>query len=343
METSRKKFELLCATLLVESERYKQKHDEIKNNKKTALEKLDNNYKPQTPLYEQKKKAIEDQCDFEIRKLKEDFSAVVSQGIEEIRCLEFERVQVINETKLAKLKALEDIPVTREELIAISERYQLENDYWCARALNNIAEKNAIDNFGTFIEPDYTTKTNILNQLADQAKEIIDFYDGDNQKDTVKRQRTKHVLLSKTVLDRAKSYWNGENIGLNDSDAVLKAYKNVCSKSTDIEKGFAIGNALQNSKGEKRNELLTLFAEDGKISDFAISVSGFATEIKSFKCGKADAYKKAKNIVSKIKDINDNSEVKNIISKNPNNEFLKSLIESKRKTVYEVREFVATT
>lgn len=340
MKKSKENFEVLCAICKLETERYKEMYDELKAKKDEAIKDIKANYLPNTPLYREEIDKAEKTFQNEISELKVDYSGAIGQAIDNVRDEELARVQTINETKLAKIKALSDIPMSEDELLAITERYEIESDYWCSRLLCNIADSNGIDGFERYTEANYSLKCDILNQLADQAAEMIRDYDGEGQKDANARQRTMYILLTKTVLDRARELWNGENNVTSDDDAVSKAYLTVYSKRTDIEKGLAIGNILKNAKGERRNLLLCKLAEDSSISDFAFKLSGYGTELLEFKQGKAAEYMKAKSVVEEIASTPDEEKRKEIVTTNSDNSFLNDLIkvESRRNKIF--KEFV---
>lgn len=341
MKNNSEKFDVLCALANIETMRYRQQYDKLKEKRKEAINKIKTNYLPNTQLYSDEMKKAEEAFQNELSELKVEYVSIIGDTIEDVRNEELARVQSINESKLAKIRAIADIPMTTEELLAISEKYDTNDDYWCCRMLQNIAENNGIDGFSNTIEANYSTKENILNQIADQVAEMIRDYDGMEQRDAEARQRTMYVLLSDSVLKRCKEIWNGLHNVTSDEEAVYKAYMTVYTKRTDIEKGLAMGNVLKNVKGEKRNLLLCQLAEDKGISAFACSLSGYGTELETFRSGKAAEYRKAQKTVDEISKTDNETVRKELIARNSDNQFLKGIIkaEAKRNAIF--KEYVA--
>ena len=341
MKKNSEKFNVLCILAKAETQRYRTEYDKLKAKKKETIEKIKANYLPNTPLYKQEIKKAEETFQTDVARLKADYSGIIGQAIDDVREEEFASVQAINETKLAKIRAIADIPMTAEELLAVSEKYETESDYWCSRMLQNIAESNGIDGFSKTIEASFSVKENILNQIADQTAEMIRDYDGTDQREVVARQRTMYVLLSDSVIENCRALWNGEYNTVSDSEAVKKAYMTVCTKHTDIEKGLAMANVLKNAKGEKRNMLLCQLAEDERISEFACSLSGYGTEIESFRRGKAIEYRKAQKTVEEIAKTDDEASRKEIVARNSDNEFLNGIIKAESRKNKIFKEYVA--
>ena len=332
MKRNNDDFEFLCILISVETERYKKNYDELKKKKNDDINKVKENYVPGSKLHSESLETIHNKYNVEVDELKAEYTKVIGDAVDKVRAKELERVQTVNETKLSKIKSIADIPMNADELIAISEKYETDGDYWCSRLLCNIAEYNGIEGFEKYTEANYSLKNDILNQITDQATEMIRYYDGHDQLDAEARQRTLYVLLSDKVLEHCRKLWNGENNVVSDEDAVTKAYLTVYSKRTDIEKGLAIANVLKNAKGEKRNLLMCRLAEDKNISNFAFKLSGFSGELMEFRNGKAGEYLKAKSIIEKITKEEDNEKRQELYTRYNNNPFLKDLIkeESKR-------------
>lgn len=333
-------FKTLCIAAQIDTDEYRMKYNELKTARNNTIKQIRENYLPDTPLCRQKLEEAEQNYQTEIAKLKAEYAKGIAEMVDEIRSGELARVQTVNETKLAKLRALVDIPMTAEELLAVAEKYEADNDYWCSRLLANMAESNGIDGFERYTEASYSVKNDILNQIMDQANEVIRDYDGDDTRDRAARQRTKFVLLSKDVLERCQQMWCGEYNSISDEDAVAKAYSTVQLKRTDVEKGLAIANVLKNAKGEKRNLLLCRLAEDTHISEFALRLSGYGTELEAFRAGKAREYRQAKEVVENLGNITDKTNRETLIATNSDNPFLDGLIrsEAKRNTIF--RELV---
>lgn len=328
-------FEFLCVLAKAEAENYKQKYDELKAEKQKKLDEIKQNFKPNTEFYTKAVKDAEEDFNKKVVNIQKDFSESVFDVVENVRSEELARVQSVNETKLNKMKALADVPMTADELLALADRFDVKGDYWCSRILYEIAEKNGIDNFDGYVESSYSTKLNLLDQMTGHVEEMIKNYDGRDQKDSAVRRRTLYVLFSDNVMNRFEEIWNGKYNVTSDADAVNKAFFTVYSKHSDVEKGLALANVLRNAKGERRNQLLCKFAE-ANISDFAIKLSGYSEEIESFKGGKASQYRNAESIIEQAGKLQNDEMRKQLVIANSDNPFLNGLItaEAKKNLVF---------
>ena len=122
MKSSKERFEILCAISLCETERYRHKFDELKAEKQKSIDDIKKNYVPNTPLFNEKMTEDEQKYLDDVSSLRAEYSNSIAQAVDNVREEELYRVQNINETKIAKLKAIADIPVTSEELLAIIEK-----------------------------------------------------------------------------------------------------------------------------------------------------------------------------------------------------------------------------
>lgn len=322
--------EVVTVALQYAAEEYKRRFDEIQNTRKRELKEADDNYKPGSKMLKEKIEQINSACDKALAKLKVDIADRAIEDVEVLRKHETERVQVINEPLLAKIRAIEELPMTTLELQAFADKIGVKGDYWASRALANIAEKNGIDSADIGLEATYDTKMNVLDQLLSQLDSIIKYY---GQKDaTLERANVNFLYLSDTIIQRAKKIYNGKIGQLTDNQAAKKAFFTVKAQQTDIERGVCISNILRNSKGNIRNKILCLLSEDTSLSEMAVEFSGKAEEIASFKNGLAKEYRAAERALQKIQGTKTKEIIENTVAEMENNSFFPDMYANEQKT-----------
>lgn len=333
------RFELLTTDLMVYTIDYKTQYDKIKKEFKKALQDIEDGYKP-GPLKDEKIKGVSDSFNKQFTDLRLAYADKCTKDIETVRELERDKISVISETKLAKLKAISDIPLTAEEMAALIDTYKFSDDYWCERYIKTIAEKNGFDASST-MEADFATKMSVLDQLQQQSEEMLKYYDGMDQRDGELRQKTVYLNHSNAVMENAMKIWYGECNVISDEELANKAFLTVRSKQTDVEKGIAMSNVLRNAKGEARNELLFALATDNSISQFAYQLSGFNEELVAFRSGKARAYAEAKEVIKEAEKFTDSEIARAFLNSHSNNEFVLGLAKSSAQKNNVFKTFVA--
>ena len=326
MKTS---IEVVTECLKWEADEYKRKYDEIISARERELKEANDTYKPGCKALLDKIEQINTACDSALTKLKVEAADRALQDVETLREQELERVQTINEPLLAKIRAIENIPMTTLELKAFSAKIGAKGDYWASRALADIAEKNGIDSTEIGIESTYDTKMSILDQLTGQLNSIFKYY---GTKDPKERAHTRFLYLNDVIIERAKQMYGGKIGKLSDSQRADKAYFTVRTQHTDIQKGIAISNALRNAKGEMRNLLLCRLAEDNSISSMAAEFSGHWKEIASFKNGLAREYRDAEKVMENIRRLKDKTVIEQTAAGMEKNSFFGDMFEKEQKT-----------
>lgn len=301
MKTS---IEVVTECLKWEAEEYKKKYDEIHMTRERELKEANDTYKPGCKALIDRVEQIKNACDSALTRLKVESADRALQDVEALRQQELERVQAINEPLLAKIRAVADVPMTSLELSAFAQKINAKGDYWAARMLADIAERNGIDTADIGIESTYDTKMSILDQLTDQLNSIFKYY-GTNDNTGMELTKVKFLYLSDEIIDRARKMYGGKIGKLSDNEKADKAYFTVRTQQTDIQKGIAIANVLRNAKGAVRNLILCKLAEDNTISSMAAEFSGRMEEIAEFKNGKAVEYRQAENTIRNIRKMKD--------------------------------------
>ncbi|MCX4304085.1 MAG: hypothetical protein OSJ66_08820 [Clostridia bacterium] len=327
----------VCAVLEVEAEFYKKNYDEAVKKKNEDIEIVKKTYIANTPIYS--KKLIEVDKDFSkiISQLQKDFAKTGIDAIQGLRDYEMQRVQTVDEAKLNKIKAVKDIPMSESELLALTQKFSVKNDYWSSRLIQSIADSNSIS--GIEVESSLDTKMSVLDQLENQLNEIIKYYPCDN--DPIKRPMVRFGYLTEKILQNAKEIYGGKMRYESDETLANRAYLTILSKHGDIEKGFAIQNTLKNAKGEIRNLLLCRLAKEKRnISDFAVELSGNKEEIDSFRNGKAREYLHARTAVERMLKATEEETIHRIWEENSENEFMEQLVKEAGKKNEHFQEVV---
>ena len=333
------KFERLTTDLMIFTIDFKGQFDRLKAELNKALEDIENTYKNGSAK-DEKIKAVKESFAKQFTDLRLEYAKNCTESIGDVREAEREKISVINESKLAKLKAISDIPLSAEEMVSLIDSYKFSDDYWCERYVKMIAEKNGFCADGV-MEADYSVKMSVLDQFQQQAEEMIMYYDGMDRKDSEWRQRTVWMNLSEDVMNNALSIWYGKYNIASDNELADKAYLTIKSKQTDVEKSIALNNVLRNSTGETRNALLTAIAMDNDISQSVYRLSGFNEELMAFRNGKAKEYLEAQKIVKEAEAIADQETRGEYLKFNSGNEFLYGLVKSSAKKDNVFKSFIA--
>ncbi len=289
-------FNQLAFFMRSECEAFKKGYVESEKRRETVKEEISKTFIKGTPTYQPKMKEPDDKCDSEIAEMRSSALNNVRPHIEELRNHEMSRLKSVNETTLAKLKMLDGIPLTASELSAIADKYNINNDYYSARYLQTLAEKNGLE-FVSGIEPSYDTKMAILSGLEAQLVEVLTDFNTSKDCDP----KIKYANLSEDVIQRACELYGGSSPATNPEHVASKALLAISSANGAIEKGVCIANVLKNASEESRNLILCAVAEDGSIPEIAVSYSGFADEINDFKKGGAAEFRRAQKCVENMK------------------------------------------
>ena len=330
-------FNQLALFMRSECEAFKKGYVESEKRRETVKEEISKTFIKGTPTYKAKMKEADDKCDSEIAKMRSSALNNVRPHIEELRNHEMSRLKSVNETTLAKLKMLDGIPLTAAELGAIADKYNLADDYYSARYLSVLAEKNGLE-FIAGIEPAYDTKMAVLDDLEAQLIEVLTSFDTSKHCDP----KIKYANLSETVIERAGSIYNGGLSASSPEQIAAKALLAIDSAHGFIEKGIKIANSLKNSNETVKNNILCGIALNGNISDNAISYSGYAEEIRAFKNGLAEEFVKAKKCVENMGAAKDVETAAYYIAELGTNQFVEKMVKEAAKSNIVINDYMST-
>lgn len=302
---------------------YRENYKGLAKEKETKLGAIKENCIPGSAEYKSRTEEAEATFLEKVTEARKYATKVGSERIEELREFEKTRLTKVNETKLAKLRAIQDMPLTADEIIAFAEYYGANEDYWTSRLLTEIAQKNGLDGFEGVMESNYSTKLSIINDLASQLFEIVREYPAQDKQEQLKLER---IYLTEPVLERAYLMYEGRIAVRNDGSEADRAWSALLSKSTDIERGVFLANLLRNAKGEKREEILAKCKEQvGKtFGSGVIALSGYEEEINAFD---VNSYNYAKAVVADVVAMNDEASRKERVLINADNKFLPTLLQ----------------
>lgn len=321
-------FKELANLIFASCVNYKYEVEKIQKECSDRVQYVKNTYKENAPEYNKEIEKAEQKADKDISKARVENSKEVIELANKIKEKEFSEMSMIDTKKLDKIRSISNLPLTASEIKALNDNLGIEN-YWCSRAIGELAEKNAVSISEVGIVPSYDVKMEILNQcLNNFNKFIMDYKPCENVKMKSAEQLEIEVGVSSNVLNRASELYLGIFAKETEEDIVSKSLMNLKTKRTDVEKGLTIGNVLNNVKNNQnaKNKILCEIALDKDVSDLAIEMSGYCDVIKTFRNGKAMEYKQAEKLIDEIKKSNNKGFIETQISINKGNEFFVGMI-----------------
>ena len=227
-------------------------------------------------------------------------------ALDSARAKEVKRVQTIPETKLSKIKLLSDRKMSAEELHALAKIDGFALDYWCSQHLRDIADISGLvleDLPDVHILPSLSTKLRVIDEIMNETEDMLKNYNPkeDSLKDFA-------YLHDAHITKWTENFTNGLRTlaSLSDEAIIRRSFSKINEGMNEFERGQAIKSALDECPDKCRATLLTKIAESHIIGDTALKLSGYETEIKSFRDnGGSDEYKKALSAVEVVKGASD--------------------------------------
>lgn len=319
---------LICQLTRWEADNYRSLYDEAVKDREAAIEKLNANYLPNTPLYQKKEAGIQQKFDDTISQLRAEATQHIQPDLDALRAQEISRTQKTPTGALMRLQTLSDIPITSTELKILLADIP-EDDYWSRRLAAQIAERNGITAEEIALEPPIDVKMSIIDQLQTQMEKILEYYPDGDALNREEGKNTKYLYLNDDVLKHAQQIYNGASSTLSPSEAASKAYLTIRGQQSQTAKGICASNALRNASPQMRNYLLYDLSTDEDFSDTAAALSGCGDEIRDFKTAE---FETALQAMESIKKSADKSEVGDILAKNRENGFLTDMYSTELKT-----------
>lgn len=316
---------LLTTVLKAEADFFRKRYDDAIKEKEVALENAKNNFIGNALAKENER--IENEFNAKIIDYKAE-CAKCFEDIETLRTQEREKVKNFDRSAVERAKALQDLPLTEDEFIALMDDEKMVRDYMSRKILINTAEKNGIDVIKTGLGADYSTKLDVLGQLEEQLTHIIENYPSGND-DEAEALKCRRVYLSEDIINRAIEIYGGTADLKTDEQKADEAWLHIKSKYGDMERAFAIRNTMGNIKDESvRNRLLYNIATDKNLSDISLQMSGRYDEIIDFRKNSAKDYKKAVEAMERVRKATEKEGIELVLSENSENPFFESMYQS---------------
>ena len=287
---------------------YQKEYQEAMQEEKEELEVLNRDFKFGSPTYIAKKQEIQFKCDIAIVKAREKAAKKAAEEIEDLKERELAGVSIINETALAKIALLREVPLTTTELTQILKKYGSKN-YLCQKAITALAESNGISISDLPLDSSIDVKLSVLTQLSSQLDLLLEHYSPTAT--TREASEARFLYLNDSVLNNAVEIYNNGVREISEMDAAEKTYHKIRSMSGQMAKACAITNSLRNLKKEdSKNMLLYRLAMDDSIKSEAYQVAGISDVMAEWKHGKAERYAKAIEMTENLKTMQDTERIK---------------------------------
>lgn len=241
---------------------------------------------------------IRDDYSKSVRKAGEAFSKAVDPIIAEYEQKAKARLTNIKPELLSQIKAIEDLPISADELNVIGEKYA--SDYWASQRLRQIALRNGIakTDVNFQCEPDFATEMKVIEDLKTECTELLTEYDGSGE------LSHRNILTNKKLLRWEQMATNGliDESEMPDSMLVDRAFTRIATQPDELARGQQIGTELKNIRESARTELIARVADSPILGEVALRYSGFADELLQFRkehtSEKLESAKKALQTVS---------------------------------------------
>lgn len=225
------------------------------------------------------KNGIRADYDKAVRKAGKEFSSAVDPIIAEYEQKAKTRLQTIKPELLSQIKAIEDLPISADELNVIGEKYS--GDYWASQRLRMIALKNGIakTDVNFQCEPDFATEMKVIEDLKTECTELLTEYDGSGE------LSHRNILTNRKLLRWEQRATNGliDESEMPDSMLVDRAFTRIATQPDELARGQQIGTELKNIRESARTELIAKIADSRILGETALRFSGFGDELLQFR------------------------------------------------------------
>ena len=225
------------------------------------------------------KNGIHADYDKAVRKAGKEFSSAVDPIIAEYEQRAKTRLQTIKPELLSQIKAIEDLPISADELNVIGEKYS--GDYWASQRIRMIALRNGIakTDVNFQCEPDFATEMKVIEDLKTECTELLTEYDGSGE------LSHRNILTNRKLLRWEQRATNGliDESEMSDSMLVDRAFTRIATQPDELARGQQIGTELKNIRESARTELMTKIADSHTLGETALRFSGYGDELLQFR------------------------------------------------------------
>lgn len=268
-------------TLFVEVQRardtFKKKVDEAYKKREDDLKSA--NMKHIGGYLNEVRASIRDDYNKSVRKAGKEFSATIDPIIAEYEQKAKARLTNIKPELLSQIKAIEDLPISADELNVIGQKYS--GDYWASQRIRQIALRNGIakTDVNFQCEPDFATEMKVIEDLKTECTELLTEYDGSGE------LSHRNILTNRKLLRWEMRATNGliDESEMPDSMLVDRAFTRIATQPDELARGQQIGTELKNIRESARTELIAKIADSRILGETALRFSGFGDELLQFR------------------------------------------------------------
>lgn len=261
--------------------------------------------------YKKKEEQIQFDYDTNVVRARAKAAEKAQEAIESLKEWEIQGVQRIDMDSLQKLKSLENIPLTTQELKVILAKHGRTN-YWAQRYIGGVlCENNGVPQSDLGIEAPLDVKLNVLDGLSNQLEDMLEHFTLDPNRSDRKSMEARWLYLNDDILQNAINIYNNSLTDISEADAATKAFYKIKATSGQMQKGVMIANVMRNLKKEDaKNNFLCCLSQEPDISSAAYEVAGISDVMAEWKHGKAERYTKAIQLADELKTVNDTEKIK---------------------------------
>ena len=304
---------------------YKSKFDKAKAKKKQGFDNLNKNFVPGSPMFVQERDKIVPAYEKEVEGARDEALKVFEDALEKaIACERGHAMAISTETTrlMSVLDCLKDSPVSVDEYNALVEAHG-NKSYWVDRFFEKIAEKNGI--YETGVQPSLTAKLEILNELAENARDCLNNYNGEDKTFLV-------TSSDKYVFGLEERYTNGySGVRMSDRETAKRMVDKVLNKGDSLERSVALANTLRTSKPDMQYEILSLLTEGEHpvLSDPTMRFTGVKDVVDRFRKENLRDIKAADSAMKKMDGAKSHQDCMGIIWDNLGNRYFRKQLEEK--------------
>lgn len=191
------------------------------------------------------------------------------------------------------------------------------------RFFEKIAEKNGI--YETGVQPSLTAKLEILNELAENTRDCLNNYNGEDKTFLV-------TSSDKYVFGLEEKYTNGySGVRMSDRETAKRLVDKALNEGDSMERSVTLSNMLRTSKPDMQHEILSLLAEGEHpaLSDPTMNLTGVKDVVDRFRKENLRDIKAADLAIKKMDGAKSRQERMGVIWDNLDNRHFRKQLEEK--------------
>lgn len=304
---------------------YKSRYDKAKAKKKQSFDNLNKNFVSGSPMFVQERDKIVPTYEKEVEAARNEALETFEDALEKaIACERGHAMAISTETTrlMSVLDCLKDSPVSVDEYNALVEAHG-NKSYWVDRFFEKIAEKNGI--YETGVQPSLTAKLEILNELAENTRNCLNNYNGEDKTFLV-------TSSDKYVFGLEEKYTNGySGVRMSDRETAKRLVDKALNEGDSMERSVTLSNMLRTSKPDMQHEILSLLAEGEHpaLSDPTMNLTGVKDVVDRFRKENLRDIKAADLAIKKMDGAKSRQERMGVIWDNLDNRHFRKQLEEK--------------